>query len=85
LRRFTFHRLQAGLNQTDFGSLCGLRQHQISDLEMGRRPTDEERRELERAFGVPVEELLAEIPEDVVPPPPSMALAIRTMQMRRRR
>jgi transcriptional regulator with XRE-family HTH domain len=76
MRVIEFHRRQQKLSQAEFATLCGIGQKRVSDIELGRRPTDAEAAALERTLGLPVKELLRELPEDVIPPPPSMTLAI---------
>jgi transcriptional regulator with XRE-family HTH domain len=77
-----FHRRQARLSQTEFAGICGITQAAVSDIELGKRPTEAQARSLERALSVPAEELLKELPEDIVPPPPSLQLAILSRRRR---
>jgi len=76
VRFLEFYRRRAKLGQKELARLANLPQSSISDLELGRRPTASQVVALEKLFGVPAERLLAEMPEDVVPPPPSLKLAI---------
>lgn len=82
MRVLEFHRRQAKLNQIEFGALCGIPQTVVSDLELGKRPTAAQEYALERTLGIPIAALLKELPEDVVPPPPSMRLAIIALRDR---
>lgn len=64
------------MSQSDLSGILRVPQKSVSDLELGRRPTATEIEALERTFGIPVARLLSELPDDVVPPPPSMRLAV---------
>ena len=63
--RLRIERIVRSLSQAEAGALAGLNQQQFSLIERGlAKPDAEKAAALEKAFGIPIDELMAIVAED---------------------